>query len=691
MSGSEEITYRHALSRYIPSFATKIFPTGWFSFCCRTWLAVVLALAAAFWLQLEAPASAAVTVMLLAQPLRGQVLSKAMYRMLATVVGAAVSIFLVALFPQERFLLLGGMSLWLCVCVAIGTLERDFRSYAAVLAGYTAVIIGIGAIDHPQDVFNIAISRTSAITIGIIAVATVNDFFNSPVAWKRLAQNLQEAANEINDIARSAVEGAPLPSDEELASMAARIIGMISDSSFAKTEMEDSRYRTAGAQSAMVGMLDILSCSRAIAHFLQERPQTVASPSDEFIAQLQDIFHTQHHILFTPPTSASSAPDEQIFIHLPLHTPQEAFLLERVQRILQQTLWVTNGIDTLIRGRKAIYTSPPTRIIRHQDVFAVFMNSFRTLVGFSIASIVCVLSGIPQTTATLSQVSVMLTQAGLNPNPLALGYGSLFGISMTIFSAMLINYFVLPYGNSMAYLAFALLPQVFLACLLLLNPKTSLIGFNFGVFFFAILAIDNIQQYDPTAFLDRSVYYFFASIIIFISIVLLFPPSAKRRRFRIAFSIVADLKKQFLNKGEQEGPALISRQYDRLAQTLLWNSKRAQTPITHVVFSRLMSLGDLNGALARARRYLDRARTIAPIYPEVNIAISTLVLHRSTYSIATILSCCRQLVALLEPLPEHEQEIVTGAVSALYQVAYLIMANKAALRHYGIAIEQGED
>ena len=46
----------------------------------RTWLAIVLSLFIAFWLQLESASSAAVTVAILAQPTRGQAFTKAVYR-----------------------------------------------------------------------------------------------------------------------------------------------------------------------------------------------------------------------------------------------------------------------------------------------------------------------------------------------------------------------------------------------------------------------------------------------------------------------------------------------------------------------------------------------------------------------------------------------------------------------------------
>ena len=47
-------------------------PVGNWAFGIRIWLAIVVALAASFWLEFEVPATAAVTVAILAEPTRGR-------------------------------------------------------------------------------------------------------------------------------------------------------------------------------------------------------------------------------------------------------------------------------------------------------------------------------------------------------------------------------------------------------------------------------------------------------------------------------------------------------------------------------------------------------------------------------------------------------------------------------------------
>ena len=69
-----------------PFTVAKIPASSW-AFAIRVWLAIVLALFVCFWLQLEVPSTAAVTVAILAEPTRGQALEKAAFRLTGTVVG----------------------------------------------------------------------------------------------------------------------------------------------------------------------------------------------------------------------------------------------------------------------------------------------------------------------------------------------------------------------------------------------------------------------------------------------------------------------------------------------------------------------------------------------------------------------------------------------------------------------------
>src|SRR5712671_6403473 len=111
------------------------FPLSTWAFALRIWAAMMVALYAAFWLQLESASSAAVTVAILARPTRGQAYQKAVYRVLATIIGVVASFVIAGLFPQSRSLFVIGFAAWLGLCVYVGGLLDGNRAYPVRLYG----------------------------------------------------------------------------------------------------------------------------------------------------------------------------------------------------------------------------------------------------------------------------------------------------------------------------------------------------------------------------------------------------------------------------------------------------------------------------------------------------------------------------------------------------------------------------
>jgi len=175
------------------------------AFGIRIWLAVVVALAASFWLELEVPSAAAVTVAILAEPTRGRALEKAFFRLIATVIGVTAAIVIVAVFSQARDLLLAAFAVWIGLCVYAARLLDGNRAYAAVLSGYSVGIIAIQQIDAPDQVFLSGIERGGAIAVGIAAIALVNDLLAAPDSHPQLAGRLTALHRRVRDYAAALI------------------------------------------------------------------------------------------------------------------------------------------------------------------------------------------------------------------------------------------------------------------------------------------------------------------------------------------------------------------------------------------------------------------------------------------------------------------------------------------------------
>src|SRR6185295_9978049 len=101
-------------------------------------------------------------------------------------------------FPQDRIAFLAALALWGAICAFAATVFRNFASYSAALAGYTAAIIAadtLGATGGPNSgVFMLAITRASEICIGIVCAGIVLAGTDLGGAKRRLAASLADLA-----------------------------------------------------------------------------------------------------------------------------------------------------------------------------------------------------------------------------------------------------------------------------------------------------------------------------------------------------------------------------------------------------------------------------------------------------------------------------------------------------------------
>src|SRR5437762_6053027 len=171
-------------------------------FGLRLWASVCLALYVAFWLELDNPQWAGTTAAIVCQPHLGASLRNGWFRMIGTVVGAVAIVVMTACFPQDRAAFLVSLALWGAACALVATLLRNFASYAAALAGYTAATIAndqLGAVGGLNgEAFMLAVTRASEICIGIVCAGIVLAGTDLGGARRRLATLFAAISAEIN-------------------------------------------------------------------------------------------------------------------------------------------------------------------------------------------------------------------------------------------------------------------------------------------------------------------------------------------------------------------------------------------------------------------------------------------------------------------------------------------------------------
>ncbi|MBW5433775.1 FUSC family protein [Bradyrhizobium canariense] len=201
------------LSRLLAAAAPGRLDPKWALFSANSFIAAMLAIYFAFRLGLERPYWAMLTVYLTAQPFAGAVRSRAVYRFVGTLLGACAALALVPILVDQPALLSVAVTAWAGLCLYISLQDRTPRSYAFLLAGYTATTIAFSSVHVPAMVFVTALSRVEEILLGIGCATLVHTLLfprdvTTPVL-KSLCAALSDAFARTTDVLCARVDKAP--------------------------------------------------------------------------------------------------------------------------------------------------------------------------------------------------------------------------------------------------------------------------------------------------------------------------------------------------------------------------------------------------------------------------------------------------------------------------------------------------
>ncbi|AWN38057.1 FUSC family protein [Methylobacterium radiodurans] len=569
-------------------------PAAW-AFAFRIWIGMTAALYVAFWLQLDSASTAAVGVAILAQPKRGQAISKAVYRLLGTAVGGAMAILFMALFGQDRVMLLVAFTAWLGLCVFVAQYLQDTRAYGAMLSGYTVAIIAIAHIDAPQDTFEAAVARLAAIMVAVVVITFVNDALASPSTWRTLRPPLAQAFAGVKAFAREAFESGD-PGVERTAAMIGRIAPMRADASAIAGELDDGPYRAAGARSCIAALYTMLAACRAVAR-AAGRLETRSPAVEEALAICRAVAAGD---VAEPGPAALDRHDARLrdlvdaAIRDGDRSLDELMLLQSALDVVNAATFADDGLRAMCDGHRPLRDVPlPT----HRDFPVALRAALRVAIAFGISAFLFILAGLPQSSFALVQVAATCALSSVTPDPRAFARGVLIGMPLAGLFAGVVLYGVLNGYQGFPLLALAMAPPVFLGCFLSLNPPTFTVGFIALVFFPALMAPSNPQSYDAASFLLNVLLVVLAAVILFLAVRLVLPISPAQHRAFALDSARRALAEALVGEGG-DATARTSLHADRLFQFARYSSGSGAVRRTGLVHA--FALAQIEAAAARA-------------------------------------------------------------------------------------------
>ena len=514
-------------------------PARDWAFGIRIWMAVVLALAASFWLELEVPSSAALTVVILALPTRGQALDKAVYRSLATLVGVTAALVIMGVFSQARDLLLAALAGWIGLCVYAAGLMDGTRAYAAVLSGYTVALVAIQQLDTPEHVFESGVARGAAIAIGIVAIAVVNDLFAAPDNHPQLVSRLAALHSRARDYAKAAFQNA-LSDAAVAAGLLRDVAALHPDLTSLAGESSSGGVRAAAARSTAVALVAAVSAARALK--------------------------------VLPPTADPAAASRE--------------LARRDAQVRDNLVALSAGTRPQRTWRTPLYRSQ----------WIAVAAGIRAAAWLALAAVFFVLAGWPTADAALSTVAVVIGLGATTPNPNGFTVIAFVVAPIAAVLAGTLEFLVLDGVNEFPLLALALAPFVIGTAVLMTRPNPSLasLGRLSLVFMIVIFAPNNPPAYDPQSFLFTSLFVGVSTALLLAAQMLVPTESNERRQRWILASVRRDFERVLSRRDRGLAPEeAMFRDATRIAQI----PASATSPRDSAVLAEALSYFDRAAAI----------------------------------------------------------------------------------------------
>lgn len=491
---------------------------GWrdWAFSMKTFGAGMLALFLAFWIDLPNPYWALGTVYITSQVLAGATRSKALYRVLGTLLGAVVTVALVPNLVNAPELLTLAIALWVAGCLYFSLLDRTPRSYLMMLGGYTAALIGFPSVGAPETMFDTAVARAEEITLGILCASLVNTVVLpqsvAPVIAGRLDLWLRDARGWVIDVlGRARTAGDTQATRLKLASDAVAFDALAMPLRYDMTGAERSAEAMATLRQHMLMFLPIASAisdrieTLERAHALPQRLRTLLDDMAAWLVsgtteraeadRLKDAANTLE------PELGEQPPWNALVLASLLARLRDFIDLRQDTRILQRHL----ADGTPVTEDLAFRYTAAARAIRHRDHGMALLSAMGVFLTILVTCAIWIATGWPHGSAApmMAAVGCSFFAAQDDPAPFIVSFAN--SAILGALGAGLYLFAVLPLATTFEMLVLALAPALLTCGVFMAQPKTAPLAMGAAVNGSAMIALQGSYTGDFAAFANSSV------------------------------------------------------------------------------------------------------------------------------------------------------------------------------------------
>ncbi len=554
-------------------------PPPWFAYVLRVWIATAATLWLAFAFELPTPYSAVTTVFIVANPVRGAIVSKSAWRLVGTAVGAVAAVVQFALFAQSPILFDLFLALWVGVGCGLSTLLRFFRSYGAVLAGYTVVIIDVGAFSSPDRVLDVALDRVSVVTLGIVVTGLVFLLTQPARPPTAFGADIAGSAIRLARLIHDAIDGLGL--DQLRArrrALALEISGYEEAITYASADDLDVRAESRALRVAIVELLAALTDGLSAALLIQSAAEHDAAPLADVQGRLSS---TMSALVDTIESDRARARAVLRQAEADLASMRErGGSLDTIACAELARLTVERITNVLLDLDPA--AGPGRRVVRlrtYLDWSSACRNAIR---GGLCVLIACLFWYVTYWPAGPTLLAYLVPAAGLLATLPSPGAGALRFVQGTIPAvpaAIIVQAVLLPRLTDFIPVVTLLLLFTAPGIAFQLSPVWGRAAFSYLVFFNTNLSLDNEMSFDLPRLLSNAEAYILGCVGLLLTFRILIPPNPAQAVRKITFAL------------GHEGERLARAR--RLPDPLVWENRQVQ---------RILLVGQRLDAMGSTRR-----------------------------------------------------------------------------------------
>ena len=482
-------------------------------FSLKTFAAALLALSIAFWLGLDEPYWALLTVFVVAQVDSGLVLAKSFYRMLGTVAGVLMTVALVFAFAQYGELFIASLAVWIGLCSFAARAARNFASYSFQLAGYTVAIVGIPAALNPGGAYPRILARFTEVSLGIACMALVSRLIFPAELAPKLVALVRELMRRADRFAKTAMD--PAADREQLAAERA---GLAKDfatveamRSSAFFESADARLLNEPLRRITYAAVDLCAVAAAAAARLGQAAH-VTSPQDPgpSIANTNDTPRENAEVV----SVLLRAADRQAVAHAHMRLAEAGAALD---------------------GRKSVAWPRPTGGL-WSDPVAAALTGIRSALAVAITTAFWFATAWPSGPIAVIVAGVVCILFASLEQPEKITLAAAATILAAAVPVFVTQFHLLPYASDFVSMAAVLAPLLLVCGFIIAQPGIGPLGLLAAVYLAVSSRIDNnnVATYDVVAFLNTSLAILVGMGFSLVMFATFFPetPARAARRFR---------------------------------------------------------------------------------------------------------------------------------------------------------------